>query len=389
MTAGGAAVEPTERAERLEHYLPTEVQRLALRAALGPADTAQQDVSHWEQAVELDAELDAGTFRLLPLIAERIKDLSLECGHADRISGAAKAAWVRNLRLFAGTRPGVETLVDAGLTVTLLKGAALTAMPGSRASRNRSMADIDVLVDPDAGPEAFRLLREQGWQPKYGPVTSSRWHHSVGLKLPGSAGEIDLHWRELCYPPSSQWDAWLRSGTTATSFMDLPVRVPAPDRLLVHAVAHGARPNFQSPIRWVADAHQLIVNHPTAIDWSAITAIATDIHMSARFAVCLGWLRRHLDSPVPSDVLDALATRKSVIERIEVANEQNYRRWTLVGRCVNAACMRLQSRPDPAWSRAAGTRPHFLRDFLGVTRAHQVPRAAWHHFGGTGLWPFF
>ncbi len=385
MTTMDAALRPANRAERLEHYLPSEIQRLTLRAALGPADTAQHDISCWEKAIDLDAELDTGTFRLLPLLAERIADLSLHCTHAGRISGTAKATWVQNVRLAFGARPGVETLVRAGMTVTLLKGAALTTMPGFTAQRNRSMGDIDILVDPDDGPEAFRLLREQGWQPKYMPVTYCRWHHSIDLERAESAGGLDLHWRPLHYQPPARWDAWLRSGTTATSFMDLPVQVQAPDRLLVHAIAHGARPSFPSPIRWIADAHQLIVNHPNAVDWDAVISIATDIHMSARFAVCLGWLHCHLATPVPSDVLDTLATRRGLFERIEVANERSYQHWTLRGRCVNAACMRLQSRPDPAWSRAIGTRPHFLRDFLGVTRVHQVPRAAWSHVRKTAL----
>ena len=394
MTAGLAVFRPAPREGRLEHYLPNEVQRLALLAALGPADTAQRDLSRWEQTVDLDTGLDSGTFRLLPLLAERIEALGLECAHAGRFSGTAKVAWVQNERLFFSTRGGLETLVGAGMTVTLLKGAAFSALRGSRARRNRPMADLDLLVDADEGPEAFRLLSERGWRhvhwetarPK-GPPTYRRWCHGVDLELPGTPGRLDLHWRHLYYPPPSRWDAWLRDGATVTSLMGIPVQVPAPDRLLVHAIAHGARPSVESPIRWVVDAHQLIANYPSSIDWDAVTAIAADIHMPQRFGACLGWLRRHLDSPVPPAVLNALAARASVLERVEIANERKPLPRSLIRQTVHFACELIQCQPEPAWTDALGTRPHFVRDRLGVNRARQVPGAVLRRFSEIGLRP--
>ena len=357
------------------HYLPNELQRLTILAALGPTDSAQQDVSRWEQVVDLDHGLDAGTFRLLPLLAARIEALRLQCVHAGRVGGVAKAAWVQNERIIFGARGGVETLVEEGMTVTLLKGAALGALSGLRTRRTRPMGDVDILVDADNGPVAYRLLCEQGWRPSRGPTSIHRWYNGMGFEMEGSPANIDLHWRVLPYPTAPQWDAWLRADTTATSVSGIPVRIQAIDRLLVHTIAHGARPNAESPIRWVADAHQLIVEYPSAIDWDAVTAIATDIHMARRFAACLGWLRCHLGTPVPLDVVKSLRDRGSVLEHLEVAIERTPGSANLLQSCVGVAIDRIRLRPQPGWEPVLGTRPHFFRDRYGLTRARQVPGA--------------
>ncbi|WP_018162973.1 nucleotidyltransferase family protein [Smaragdicoccus niigatensis] len=359
----------------LRHYIPDEATRLTLRAAVGPEESAQTDLTTWERTVDLNSGLDAGMFRLLPLIAERIERLGLQGDHSGRIAGTAKMSWVRNQRQLFGGRAAIDALSRGDLRVTLLKGAALTTLDRLPGTRTRPMADVDLLVDAVRGPAALQLLTDAGWVPDPDVRMSFLpWRHSIGMTLPGSPAIVDLHWRITNFPVPSRWEKWLRAGTTTSTMVGAPVHVPAPDRLLAHAIQHGAQSNAESPIRWAADVHLLASYYGDGIDWEAIAAFATAIRMSRRFFACLSWLSEYLDTPIPAETLAALGRRTSLLERMEVRNDKS--RNGFPRRAGEFASVWWRADPNLAWSAALGTEPHFIRDKWGVSKRRELLHAA-------------
>ena len=139
--------------------------------------------------------------------------------------------------------PAVAALaVEHGIRIVALKGAARLLAgepPGTRA-----IADIDLLTAPADADRLHRLLQaELGYTVQAGAGAP---HHLVGLVRPGCLG-IEVHHR--LSPDRCALDDAILARTRRLEVGGIPIDVPGPAELLLHALEHAAGVNWMGRYR--------------------------------------------------------------------------------------------------------------------------------------------
>lgn len=139
----------------------------------------------------------AAADRLSGLLVAAILDEALPATErqlADAID-SHHAAMVHVLELEALTLEVVGTLRRAGIDVRLLKGSAVAHLDYPDPAL-RAFGDVDLLVPPDALPDAAQVLTLAGFERDLPPrrrIWELRYAKDVTLYAPGNAVQIDLH----------------------------------------------------------------------------------------------------------------------------------------------------------------------------------------------------
>lgn len=138
--------------------------------------------------------IDSGSERrVLPLLHPRAGELALGEQTVAAVTDAVVESWALNERLMRAVRPTLRDLVDEGVGVMCIKGAALVG-DVYPLHRLRPIGDVDIVVRPSQGRFAFRLLRERGWTPPAGSRIALSGMSAINVSLnPGAS--IDLHQR--------------------------------------------------------------------------------------------------------------------------------------------------------------------------------------------------
>ncbi|HEY3812805.1 MAG TPA: nucleotidyltransferase family protein [Caulobacteraceae bacterium] len=295
---------------------PTPEQAMLLAAALGPDDEVAARFKAWRTSTDLDARFDWGTFRLLPLVYDRMRALDVEDPLMARMKGVYRLAWVETQALFADVAPVIAALEAAGIDTLMLKGAPL-ALGVYRTPAARPMRDIDIAVRHAEADRATAVIEALGWRIERPLWPDERKYiHSITLKSPAGR-EIDLHWRCLYEAGNDRADAWCWDHARPFEFQGVMTRQPSPEAMVLHLVLHGLRANPEPPIRWIADVATLL-QRETAFDWNTLLAFAEAERVTYRLGLGLDYVAKHHAAPVPIAVLAALAARKpSLAERIE------------------------------------------------------------------------
>ena len=324
-------------------WLPGHSQQLLLDACLLDDDRARKAFTQWRSHADVD-RLDAGSFRLLPLLWKRMCALDIEDPSRDTFKGVYRKTWYFNQLAIAGAARIIGILSTAGVPAMTLKGLALT-LESYRDAGVRSMGDIDVAVPRSLARKAVDVLVENDWKAEVTPLTGARIAGSPGVArwtvgprptrdfdddyfdarhahgFGKAAGvEVDLHWFLLqgnCEPgiDDSMWAAARPlpvAGVTALS--------PSPADHLLLLLAHGARWNPIPPVRWVADAVTLIRTGPE-LAWEKVVESARrrDLVLVARNL--LGYLEKRFAVGVPAIItreLNDLAVTKGQQRSYEV-----------------------------------------------------------------------
>jgi len=296
---------------------PTREQLLVLKAALGSRAEALAAYAEWRSTLDLAAEFDYEIFRLVPLLYDNLRRLGLEDDLTGRLKGAYRMSWVKAHKLAAETKPILDELVGAGIEVLAVKGAPLGLLYYGNPAL-RPMGDFDFVVPASRAMQTVEFLATRGYQP-WRPVTADtiRYRHAMGFKR-GDAHEFDLHWHVLFDFCDDRADEWFWSG--AEPFELLGHRVWAPDatRMLLHTIIHGIRWNEEPPVRWIADAVQILRQAGADIDWPALVEFTERRGVCRRMWLGLTYLREHFDAPVPPAAIERLGRRRSSwLERLE------------------------------------------------------------------------
>jgi hypothetical protein len=296
---------------------PSGSQALIVRAAVAPDAAVVPAFRAWQAAVDLDGHVDGGTFRLLPLVYDRLRRQGCDDPLMGRLKGIYRKAWSETQTLFHRTAPAIAALEAAGVQTMLLKGAPL-ALGFYPSVATRPMMDLDILVRPEQAAAALAILGGLGWM----PGKDIRPHemadtHELDLHA-GTGQDIDLHWHCLREAPATAADAWFWDGAVPLDFCGVRTLQPAPTGQLLQTVLHGVRSNLEPPTRWIADAMAILQASGDRLDWGAMLAFAQSQKLSYRLQLGLGFLAATYAAPVPSWVLDRLrADGISLIERIE------------------------------------------------------------------------
>ena len=296
---------------------PTAQQRLLLTAALADDQVAIDAFHAWRAGIDLDDNLDRGSFRLLPLLFHNLHRLGVRDPLMGRLRGIYRLAWYENHALFHATKPVVAALEENGIATLLVKGVPLSFLYyGNHALR--PMADIDIVVRRNDARRALALLDRFGWRDNIPPSDADfEFRHALGLLGPKKL-ELDLHWHLLYEANDDAADEFFWSAAQPFDFAGVASRTLNPTDALMHVIIHGVRWNAEPPTRWVVDALAIMRANHGVLDWKRMLSFARHWRLTHRLGLGLAYLTEHHAAPVPLSVLREFHTaRPSVVERIE------------------------------------------------------------------------
>jgi hypothetical protein len=305
----------------------------------------------------------------------------------------------RNVVALAAGDEILTALAARGVDAAPLKGWAFVTTPVSPGSREplypdagvRPMDDLDFVVRPDVVRAAEAALVDAGF---VGLRPDRRDAYAAGHEVAfhRRVGDVDvfaeLHW------------AWAGAESLLRGFAlpgdrfldELCERAPGGaglrPTLLGHVLftaVHAARHAFERWI-WLLDLHRLVT--VVGLDWDAVVRAARGYRVSGPLYAALASTRRVLRTPVPKEVLAALApglVRRRLLERsLDVAQRDGSGRrparvaklllgesWWDVARTAAWAV-----RPGAAWYASRGEAPPRIAPRLRASAEGRAPQPA-------------
>lgn len=287
-------------------WRPSVEQELLLRAALWDGGEGRAAWNEWIGQVDVQ-NLDAGSYRLLPLLYLNLRELGIEHPELERIHGVYRFHWYRNQLLMRRGAMALRALHAADISTMLLKACALIPLYYKNPAA-RPMDDVDVLVPTEKARQAMQLLEKMGWNPWFGKeaeYTDQFLERHYAHTLRDKDGfTLDLHRHMMYFDTRRDADADFWKTAITFEFEGITTHALHPSDQLLHLCIHGSVWNPISPIRWVADSMVLLRN--AKIDWDRFMEQATkrDLVLAARSEV--EYLKTALLAPVPDDVMAAL-----------------------------------------------------------------------------------
>ncbi|HMQ54674.1 MAG TPA: nucleotidyltransferase family protein [Anaerolineae bacterium] len=306
----------------LPGYPSSSPQVLLLRAALLPGEEALAAWRHWRSQVKIEIEhVDAGSFRLLPLVYRNLRKQGMADPLLKRLKGVYRLTWYQNQLHLRAAAEVIQLLQSAGIETLCLKGVPLL-LRYYQDYGLRPMGDFDVLVPTVQRDAAIECLIQAGWQAHWRPATKLtkdylKIKHSWNFTH-ANGGEFDLHWHVMieCLDAQADNDFWARA--EPLEFHDISTLALCPTDQLMHVCVHGMAINKMSPVRWVADAMVILQTHNPLIDWSRLVDQAQQRRVSLFLGGALGYLRDTLAAPIPEETLKRLsAIPVTRLERLE------------------------------------------------------------------------
>lgn len=254
--------------------LPDEPQRLLLAAALQDGAAAVDAWRAWVRAIAFD-EMDAASQRLIPLLARNLQRLGVDHPDLGRMRGIHRYWWSRNQILLRKLPQVLAALHAAGIAAMVLKGVPLALRYYDDVGL-RPMTDFDLLVPTTDADRALAVMEAHQWTINE-PVRVFRRDRRIDVYARPGVGfiapdrtECDLHWHLLhdCCWDGADAPFWEHATTLAWQEQDF--LVPQTTDLLFHVIVHGAAFNLMPPIRWIADAAQVMRHAPGEIDWNRL-----------------------------------------------------------------------------------------------------------------------
>lgn len=204
-------------------------------------------------------------------------------------------------------------LANSGVPILLLKGAAY-AMAGLPAARGRLFSDIDILV-PRATIDAVESdLMLAGWASQHQDAYDQRyyrvWMHEIPpMQHLQRGGVIDVHHAILPLTARARPDPDLLRARAMTLPGSALLQVLAPADMVIHSATHLFYDGeFDKGLRDLFDLHLLLAHFGAAEGfWAELPARAFELQLGRPLLYALRQCARVLHTPVPPDVMAALA----------------------------------------------------------------------------------
>jgi hypothetical protein len=297
----------------LAGLLPDQDPTLFLLACLAPAPRALEAWSTW-RARHGPAEGMGGAQRSLRSLSAVLACSLLEAGASlDRHD----ATWLRAAQLHEQRRTEryqeiaaavLASLSAAGLPFLLARGAAVAegVLPKPWL---RHCHDLDLLVPESHLDRASEVLVQSGLREEASADAGRAFLHRRLLP-------VRLHPKPLPSPFFGPLLEDLQVRARQATILGTSLLLPSADDLLLHVCCHAACRGGRTSLRWVSDAHAIVVQSEE-IDWSRLRTTAADHGLSAQLAVTLGYLAHDIGTPIPSTLLEALAADASRADGLE------------------------------------------------------------------------
>lgn len=351
-------------------------QLLLLRTALLPDNGAISAWQQWRSQVNIEIEnVDAGSFRLLPLVYRNLKKLNVNDPLLGRLKGIYRQTWYQNQVQLHEAAAVVRLFQAAGIDAMLLKGAPLT-LRYYQDEGVRPMTDVDVLVPTAQRDAAINCLSQAGWQSHWRPTSKLtedylRIKHSWNFTHP-NGGEIDLHWHAFIECLGTQADSDFWAWAQPLEFFGVGAKILCPTDQLLHTCVHGMAFNKTPTVHWLADALTIIRVAQPAVDWERLVNQAQQLRLSLILSAALGYLRLLLDAPVPAETLSQLAALPvSRLERLEYQTRVNWFRYMPIT-WIHYLRYQQQRQSPPSWPRLLAGFPRYVQLYFGFDDLKQT-----------------
>lgn len=286
---------------------PTEAQLDFLKAAVLPAEHAAPAWRRWKSRDIPLVEVDNASGRLFSQLW--MNRSAAEIGDEDLplLKGVYRQALASNAVTLSEAFQTTQPLIEAGIPVVFIKGAAMIAAAGGRLGLRR-IVDVDVIVPESDAERAVASMKAAGYREKCPtglPPAFGLYHAWTCQGENGS--ELDLHW--WAYKTAGDDRCMFETARSAT-LLGRPVLIPSATEMLVMTVAGafvGAPPD--APLRWIADAMLLFELEGDRIEWDVLLQRAWRPGLTLGLISGLEFLAREFGAPVPPNVLADLRRR--------------------------------------------------------------------------------
>jgi hypothetical protein len=323
--------------------MPTSVQELLLVAALGSPDEQLAAWRSWRAVTDINS-LDAGSYRILPLVWRRLARRAVDDVAMATLKGVYRRTWYQNQILLHRASRLLANLHAHGIETLLLKGAALTLLH-YRDAGVRPMDDFDILVPRRQAGAVVDLLFGWGWVAEVTPLKrygtdepgggrSWPWgrraqaafgqayfdvRHAHGF-VSRENTRVDLHWRVLQEEHAADVDDTFWRAAVAVDLEAVETLALEPADQLLHACIHAVGWNRVPSIRWVADAEAIVRSAGDSLNWNRLVSQARSLAITLPLSRMLDYLSSRFAIPVSAAALEELDA-----EPVEEAARRAYR----------------------------------------------------------------
>lgn len=303
---------------------PSPLESQVLLSCLATNRTAQQILSEvtnpqlsWEKLFDVACQLGVG-----PLLYARLGELGVRgkipVDIAQRSKEECFSSQARNMKVYSELRTVLAALTKEGLSVVVLKGAALAELV-YRHIGLRTMADVDVLVERKDLDKAGTILERLGFVPNES-YRDKQWyrehhHHMVPYVSSDGSMTIEVHWHIiertalLDMPVDYLW-----AHVQPVRIASVPCLTLSAEHMLLHVAIHISGSNrFLGQLRGLYDVAELLRRFGHEMKWEEllrVTALA-DAHKHLYVVLCL--VRDTLGASVPVEVLRQLRKEFSLL----------------------------------------------------------------------------
>jgi len=303
---------------------PSALESRALLSCLATNRTAQQILSDitdhqlsWEKLFDVARRLGIG-----PLLYIRLGELGLRdkvpVDVARRSKEECFSSQARNMKVYAELKTVLAGLTREGLSVVVLKGAALAELV-YRHIGLRTMADVDLLVEKKSLDKAGAILERLGFLPNedYRDKQWYREHHHHMVPYVSSDGlmTIEIHWHiiertALMDMPIDQ--LWARAQSVRIA--SVPCLALSVEHMLLHTALHLSSPNrFLGQLRGLYDIAELLRRFGHELNWAELLRMAALADANKYLYVVLCLVRDALGAGAPVEVLRQLRRKISLL----------------------------------------------------------------------------
>lgn len=349
-------------------FWPTPTQRALLEVVLGPVDRA---LSRWQALQPLDVTvLETGSFGLLPLLYERLRDAVPDERQLPRLFGTYRSIWYRNQLLLDRLAVLLPLLRQRAGVEPLLVGGASTLLRWYPRLGLRPVPQLEVIVEPEAAAQSVKVATYAGWR-------SVAHMHSSTVLRDESDRVLVIHHGAPSAMVGPLGDAGLASlrehAVELTDVEERPSVLDAADELLF-TCATGARSVFLRTCQWLVDTDRIL---------HSAEAPATDVLLErarrVRLVAPVRAAMHYLDELVGDDTLreNAAAFGAEPLGRRDrvafaLSGLPNGR---VAGAAQILATYVQATADDPAFRAAAGL-PRHLQQRWGARSLAEVPLLA-------------
>jgi hypothetical protein len=344
-------------------FWPSATQRALMQVVLGPAEQASE---RWQALQPLDVTtLELGSFGLLPLLYERLRDAVPDDPRLPRLFGTYRSIWYRNQLLLdrltvllplLRQRAGVEPLLVGGMPAVLRWYPQLGLRP---------VPQLELIVEPEAVAAAVKVAGYAGWKPAQQAPVFTRLrdesgrvlliHHGLPLSVAGPLREEGMR--------------LFRERSVQLSEVEGAPLVLDPGDDLLFTCAFGARTTAVPTCQWLIDAHGLLRSGqlPAAEE---VVDRARRSHLVVAVRATLAHLAELHGSDLSGELLDRLgAVQTSHRDRVA------FRLAGVRGRLIpvaQALAIHLQATGDDPLHRVVTRLPHTLQESWGARNLLEV-----------------